>query len=254
MPCSLAELAGELERLLEPERFQDYGPNGLQVPGRASVETLVTGVSAGLELFERAAQEEAEAILVHHGLFWGSGPGPIDGPLKARLKLLFESDISLLAYHLPLDAHPRMGNNALLARSLGGSELEPFAEHRGEAIGWIARYPGEGLAAQELFVRTGEVLEREPLVFDAGPDLVRRLAIVSGAGSDYLAEAVRAGADAFLTGEPAERVMAEAREARIHFIAAGHYATERLGVRRLGEYLEEVFGLRHIFIDIPNPI
>jgi dinuclear metal center YbgI/SA1388 family protein len=254
VPCSLGELVGELERLLEPERFQDYGPNGLQVPGRESVETLVSGVSAGLELFGRASEEGAEAILVHHGLFWGSGPGPIDGPLKARLKVLFDGDISLLAYHLPLDAHPRVGNNALLARALGGSELEPFAEHRGEAIGWIARYPGEGLPASELFLRTEEVLEREPLVFDAGPDLVRRLAIVSGGGSDYLAEAVGAGADAFLTGEPAERVMAEAREARIHFIAAGHHATERLGVRRLGEYLAETFGLRHIFIDIPNPI
>jgi len=262
MPAPLAEIVLELDRLLEPERFQDYCPNGLQVPGAELVSTVATGVSANLELFERARAESAELILVHHGLFWASStPTPIDAALKRRLKLLFDADMSLAAYHLPLDAHPEVGNNALLARALGADSLEPFALHRGQPIGCIAHFPaGEGgdeeggLPAQDLFARVRQATAREPLVFDAGPARVRSLAIVTGAGSDHLAEAVAAGADAFLTGEPAERVMSHAREAGVHFIAAGHYATETFGVRRLGEILSERFGLSHVFIDVPNPI
>ncbi len=215
---------------------------------------MATGVSAHLELFERARAEGAELVLAHHGIFWGSGPGPIDAALARRLRVLFAGDISLLAYHLPLDAHPEVGNNALLARALGAPELEPFALHRGEPIGCLARFPGEGVAAAELLGRVRELTAREPLAFDCGPPVVRRLGIVSGAGADYLSDAIAAGADAFLTGEPAERVMAQAREAGMHFIAAGHHATETFGVRRLGEHLSERFGLRHIFLDIPNPV
>ena len=245
----------ELDRLLAPERFADYCPNGLQVPGAEEVTTVATGVSAHLELFERARAEGAELVLAHHGLFWGTGPGPIDAALARRLRVLFEADISLLAYHLPLDAHPEVGNNALLARALGASELAPFAPHRGEPIGCLAQFPGEGLpttgAARS---RPRGVTEREPLVFDSGPPQVRRLGIVTGGGADYLSDAIAAGADAFLTGEPAERVMAQAREAGVHFIAAGHYATETFGVKRLGEHLGERFGVRHVFLDIPNPV
>ena len=193
-------------------------------------------------------------MLAHHGIFWGTGPGPIDAALARRLRALFEADISLLAYHLPLDAHPEVGNNALLARALGASELAPFAPHRGQPIGCLAQFPGEGLATTELLARVRQLTEREPLVFDSGPTLVRRLGIVSGAGAEHLSDAVAADADAFLTGEPAERVMAQAREAGVHFIAAGHYATETLGVKRLGEHLGERFGLRHVFLDIPNPV
>ncbi len=254
MPASAREMIEELDRLLEAERFEDYGPNGLQVPGAAEVTTVATGVSAHLELFERAAAERAELLLVHHGLFWGSSPGPIDPQLKHRLQVLFHADIGLAAYHLPLDAHPQLGNNALLARALGAERLEPFALHRGEPIGFIAHLPGGGIAAADLFASVREITERDPLVIDAGPERVRSIAIVSGAGSDYLADAAAAGADALLTGEPAERVMAQAREHRLHFIAAGHYATETFGVRALGEHLSERFGVRHVFIDVPNPI
>lgn len=282
MPTTLAEIVLELDGLLQPEGFQDYCPNGLQVLGGELVATLATGVSASLELFERAHTEGAELLLVHHGLFWASStPAPIDAALKRRLRLLFDADMSLAAYHLPLDAHLEVGNNALLARALGGGSLEPFALHRGRAIGCMAHFPpgevGEerglhvegghtgdqlanteadegGLLARELFARVQRVTNREPLVFDSGPERVRRLAVVTGAGADYLAEAVAAGADAFLTGEPAERVMSHAREAGVHFIAAGHYATETFGVKRLGEMLSERFGLRHVFIDVPNPI
>jgi dinuclear metal center YbgI/SA1388 family protein len=254
VPARLADIVGELDRLLEPGRFQDYCPNGLQVPGREALTTVATGVSAHLELFERARAEGAELVLVHHGIFWGTGPGPIDATLARRLRVLFEGDISLLAYHLPLDAHPVVGNNALLARALGGHELAPFAPHRGEPIGCLAQLPDGGLGAPELLARVRVLTAREPLVFDAGPPLVRRLGIVSGAGADYLSDAIAAGADAFLTGEPAERAMAQAREAGVHFIAAGHYATETFGVKRLGEHLAERFGLRHVFLDIPNPV
>jgi dinuclear metal center YbgI/SA1388 family protein len=251
-----ADILAELDRLLDPARFEDYGPNGLQVPGAEQVETIATGVSASLELFEQAADEQAQLLVVHHGLFWGQGPGPIDAALKRRLKALFDADIGLAAYHLPLDAHPQLGNNALIAKALGAPEaLEPFALHRGEPIGFIANLPGDGIAPPELFARVRELTgDREPLVFDAGPERIRRLAIVSGAGSDYLADAVAARADALLSGEPAERVMTAAKEAQIHFIAAGHYATETFGVKALGQHLAETFGVRHTFLDVPNPI
>jgi dinuclear metal center YbgI/SA1388 family protein len=254
MPCRLGDAIAELDRLLEPGRFRDYCPNGLHVPGRAEVAKVATGVSASAELFERAATERADLLIVHHGIFWGSGPAAIDAPMKRRLKLLFDADMSLAAYHLPLDAHPEVGNNALIAHALAADRLQPFALHEGEPIGFIARFPGDGLDAGALFARVAELTNRTPLVFDSGPERVHGVAIVSGAGADYLADAVAAGADAFLTGEPAERVMTEAREAHIHFVAAGHYATETFGVKRLGEHLSERFDVEHVFIDVPNPV
>jgi dinuclear metal center YbgI/SA1388 family protein len=254
MPCRLTEAIVELDNLLRPDRFEDYCPNGLQFPGKAEIKTLATGVSASTELFERAIALRADLLIVHHGLFWGSTAQPIDPRMKARLKLLFDSDMSLAAYHLPLDAHPQVGNNALIASALGADKLELFALHGGESIGFIARFPDEGIETKDLFARVTDLTQRTPLVFDAGPEQVSKLAIVSGAGADYLQDAVTAGADAFLTGEPAERVMSEAQEATIHFIAAGHYATETFGVRRLGEHLSERFELEHTFIDVPNPI
>jgi dinuclear metal center YbgI/SA1388 family protein len=255
MPCRLQDVIAELDRLLDPNRFRDYCPNGLQVPGRAEVAKIATGVSASADLFERAASEAADLLVVHHGLFWGSGAAAaIDARMKRRLKLLFDADMSLAAYHLPLDAHPQIGNNALIAKALGADALDRFALHESEPIGFIASFPNEGIDAKALFARVTELTARVPLVFDAGPKRVRAIAIVSGAGSGYLADAVTAGADAFLTGEPAERVMTEAQEASVHFIAAGHYATETFGVKRLGEHLSERFGLEHVFIDVPNPI
>jgi dinuclear metal center YbgI/SA1388 family protein len=254
VPATLQEILEEADAILEPGRFEDYGPNGLQVPGRAEVATIATGVSAHLELFEAAAVEKADLLLVHHGIFWGSGPGPVDELLKRRLMVLFDADISLAAYHLPLDAHLELGNNALLARALGAEELRPFALHRGEPIGVLAEWPDGGMTPAELFERTRDVTAREPLVFDSGPPRISRMGIVSGAGADYLDEAAAAGAQAFITGEPAERCMAQARELGVHFIAAGHYATETFGVRRLGGHLAGRFDLRHVFLDVPNPV
>ncbi|MDQ3723495.1 MAG: Nif3-like dinuclear metal center hexameric protein [Actinomycetota bacterium] len=250
----LDNILAHLDELLSPASFQDYGPNGLQVPGPQEIGTVVTGVSASAELFERAAQLGADLVIVHHGLFWTGAPLALSPSAKRRLQLLFDHDLALAAYHLPLDGHPEVGNNALLAAGLGCESHEPFAFHRGSAIGVAGRFTGDGISAAELVARAERLTRREPLAFLAGPERVRSIAIVSGAGADYLADAVAAGHDAFLTGEPAERVMTHAREEGIHFIAAGHYATETFGVRRLGELLAERFGVRHEFVEIPNPI
>lgn len=243
----IKDLIGHLDALLNPTAFDDYGPNGLQVPGNGLVGTVVTGVSASVELFEQAAEQGADLVLVHHGLFWGS-TGPVDERLKRRLKLLFDHDMALAAYHLPLDAHPQVGNNALLAAALGATDPEPFA-----GIGVRARLAD--MAPDALHARVREATGgREPLAFLAGPDPVRTIGIVSGGAAKHLDDAIAAGLDAFVTGEPREPAMNDAREAGIHFFAAGHYATETFGVRALGERLAREFGIRHVFADVPNPI
>jgi dinuclear metal center YbgI/SA1388 family protein len=250
----LANLLAYLDELLEPAAFSDYGPNGLQVPGPEDVRTVVTGVSASAELFERAAEHGADLVLVHHGLFWTGAPLALTPSAKRRLQLLFDHDMALAAYHLPLDGHPEVGNNALLADGLGCVSHEPFGLHKGRAIGVAGRFEGDGIAAADLVARVRELTGREPLAFLDGPAHVRSIAIVSGAGADYLGDAIAAGHDAFLTGEPAERVMTHAREEGIHFLAAGHYATETFGVRRLGELLAERFGVKHLFVEVANPV
>ena len=254
MLVTVLDLISDLDGLLRPSAFDDFSPNGLQVPGPEAVRTVATGVTASVELFERAAAEEADLVLVHHGLFWKGMPQHVDQSLYRRLRPLFMSNMALAAYHLPLDAHPEVGNNALLARGLGCEELEPFAAHQGEPIGFAGRFGGDGVGAEELVERVRALTGREPLHLAYGPARVRTIGIVSGGAAGYLDDAIAAGHDAFLTGEPAERVLAQAREARIHFLAAGHYATETFGVRTLGDRLSERFGIRHVFLDDPNPI
>lgn len=251
---TVSDLIAALDELLEPGGYSDYCPNGLQVAGGRDVGVLVTGVSAQLELFERAVEIGAEMVLVHHGLFWDGDSRAVDERLRRRLKVLFDHDIALAAYHLPLDAHAQVGNNALIADRLGCIERTPFAQHRGRAIGFQGRFADDGIGAAALLERVEQLTGRAPLFFDSGPARVRSVGIVSGAGASHLGEAIDAGLDAFITGEPAERVMAQAGEAGVHFIAAGHYATETFGVRRLGELMEERFGLRHLFVDVPNPV
>jgi dinuclear metal center YbgI/SA1388 family protein len=254
MPAPTADIIAFLDELLEIDGFPDLGPNGLQVPGAQTVTTVLTGVSAQRTLFERAIEEDAQLVIAHHGILWNFEPRRIGAMQATRLKLLLANDVALAGYHLPLDAHPTHGNNALLAQRLGAASHTPAFPFKGRPIGVVARFDGDGVPAAELWARIADVTNREPLVFDAGPERVRSLGIVSGSAANSLQEAVDLGLDAFLTGEPKEHVMAQARESGIHFAAAGHYATETLGIQRLGELVAERFGVRHVFADIPNPV
>jgi dinuclear metal center YbgI/SA1388 family protein len=247
------EIIAYLDDLLGIAGFPDYGPNGLQVPGAAEVSRVVTGVSAQRELFERAAAAGAELVLCHHGLFWDFHSRAIGPAMKERLRILFDADISLAGYHLPLDAHPEVGNNALICAALGLERAEPFAEYKGRAIGFVGR-SAQGVPFAELRARCAAAFEQDPFVWECGPEVVHSVAIVSGGAQGDLPDAIAAGMDAFLTGETAEHVMADARENGVHFIAGGHYATERFGIRRLGELVAERFGVDHQFVEIPNPI
>lgn len=193
-------------------------------------------------------------VLVHHGILWDFLPRRLNRQMADRLKTLLESDINLVAYHLPLDAHPEVGNNALLCRGLGlEREQLPFGAFHGQSIGCIGRV-GTGLTVSSLSKSIEELLGSRPLVFDHGPESIKRVGFVTGAGCKAIPEAVELGLDALITGEPTENAMADSREGRIHLIAAGHYNTEKLGVQRLGELLAEKFGVKQSFIDVPNPI
>lgn len=247
------EIIAFLDELLDAPAFDDYGPNGLQVWGRDEVGTVTTGVSAHRELFERAGAAGADLVLCHHGLFWGDGPSVIEPQLRGRLEALFDAGASLAAYHLPLDAHPEVGNNALICEALELRRGRPFAEVRGRPIGYVGEAP-EPIALDALIARCTDAFGREPLVLAGdGRDLVR-VGIVSGGGGSSLAEAARLGLDALVTGEPEEPAMADARETGVALIAGGHYATETFGIRRLGDVLAERFGVEHQFIEVPNPV
>jgi dinuclear metal center YbgI/SA1388 family protein len=241
----ILEFAAEL---LELDAFPDYGPQGMQVAGGDEVSKVVCAVSSSLELFERAAAAGAQLVVVHHGLLWDNEPRVIDTRVRRRLQALFEADLTLAAYHLALDAHPEVGNNALLARELGLEVDGPFA-----GIGVGARPTGPE-PVESLLARVRERIAPEPLVFPEGPEEVERVAIVSGGGGRHLAEAASAGYDVFLTGEPEEPSLHLARELGITFVAAGHYATERLGVQALTARLAERFGLEWEFAELPNPV
>ena len=236
------------DELLDSASFKDYGPMGMQVVGAADVRKLVCGVSASRELFERAAAAGAQLVLVHHGLFWNNEPRVVDRRMKGRLRALFDGDLTLAAYHLALDAHPEVGNNALLARELGVDVDGAFA---GIGVGGSVDPP---IGIDELTRRVREALGREPLVFAHGPDAIARVAVVTGGGGHYLVDAAAQGYDLLVTGEPEEPSLHTARELGIHFVAAGHYATERLGVQALAAHLAERFGLEWEFVELPNPV
>ena len=247
------EIVAFLDDHLDAGGYPDALPVGLQVVGAPEVRRVATGVSASLELFERAADDGAQMLIVHHGLFWSSEPRRIGERERARLRCLFDHDLSLVAYHLALDAHPEVGNNALICRALGLVDPVGFGVHGDRTIGFLAT-ADPPLPLAGLLDRVRAEINPAPLVFDAGPASIRRVAVISGAAAQDVLPAADAGADCFLTGEPREPVMAQAREAGIHFVAAGHYATEVFGVRALGELLAQRFGVEHAFIDVPNPI
>ncbi|HET6827726.1 MAG TPA: Nif3-like dinuclear metal center hexameric protein [Ramlibacter sp.] len=238
--------------LLGPERFRDYGPNGLQVEGKPQVRRIVSGVTASLALIEAAVQERADAIFVHHGLFWRGHEGPVTGWLKQRLALLLAHDINLFAYHLPLDAHPELGNNAQLGRQLGLQADGRFGE---QELGFIgARSDGSAFAHTRDLARHAEAVLGRPLTCVEGHGRpLRRVAWCTGGAQGYFEAAIAAGADAFLTGEISEPQAHYARECGVSFLACGHHATERYGAPAVAGRVADGLGLAHRFIDIDNP-
>jgi len=249
----LDELVRFCDRLLEVGGFRDYCPNGLQVEGRTKVARIVSGVTASQALIEAALAQQADLLLVHHGYFWKGEGACVTGIKRRRLKALLEHDISLLAYHLPLDAHPELGNNACLGRRLGLETAGWFGDGDAPALACEANVP-QPLSAGELGGRISRALDRDPLHIDAGPAEIRRIGWCSGAAQGYLEAAARRGLDAFISGEISEPTVHIAREYGIHYFAAGHHASERYGVQALGECLAEHFGIEHFFIDIDNPV
>lgn len=246
----LRELETYIGQLLEISSFRDYCPNGLQVEGRHAVRKIATGVSASLDVLEAAVVLNADALIVHHGYFWRNEDARVVGVKRRRLDLLLRHDLSLLAYHLPLDAHAELGNNARLATLLGVQVAGQFGEQN---VGFHGSLP-EPLMLAEFARRVEDVLARQPLVIGDRDKPVQRLAWCSGGAQDYLRDAVALGVDAYLTGEASEHTVHLARESGVAFLAAGHHATERFGIRALGEHLAGRFGLDHVFIDSDNPV
>ena len=243
------EIESHLAALLAVDRFKDYGPNGLQVEGRAEVRRVVSGVTASLALIESAIHAQADAILVHHGLFWRGQDGRITGWLRQRLAPLLAHGISLFAYHLPLDAHAELGNNAQLGLRLGLCADGRFGE---QDLGFIGDAAGVA-DAQALAERIQQALDRKPLLLPGDGRPLRRVAWCSGGAQSYFEAAIAAGADAFITGEVSEPQAHIARETGVAFLACGHHATERYGAPAVGAHLAAKLGLQHQFIEIENP-
>lgn len=249
----LSTLETYANTLLNSARMPDYAPNGIQVRGRAEVSSLVTGVSACLDLFEAATAHNADLILVHHGMFWEKESRVVEGRLKKRLKQLLEHDTSLMAYHLPLDCHPDLGNNIQILNRLKLEPVEPFALYRGTPLSFIGRSQ-HPLTLPTFSAQLKKVFGGDPLILPFGPENIQRIAVCSGAAPELIHEAKHKGADLFLSGEATEHIYHFAKEEQIHFVAAGHHRTEMFGVQALGEHLANHFGLHHHFIDIPNPL
>ncbi len=242
-------MESHLQQLLSVSVFKDYGPNGLQVEGKPEVLKLVSGVTASLALIEAAVAEKADAVLVHHGLFWRGHDGRVTGWLKKRLALLLAHEINLFAYHLPLDAHPELGNNAQLGRRLGWTVERCFGEQQ---LGCLASLP-QPCSLPELSDWVRRQVDHPVVAVPGDGRPIRRVAWCTGGAQGYFEAAIAAGADAFVTGEISEPQAHYARETGVAFLACGHHASERYGAQALGGHLAGHFGLRHVFIDIDNP-
>lgn len=248
----------QLERLLAewlaPDTFTDDAENGLQVEGRAEIRRVVCGVSANLALIEAAIEKDAEAVIVHHGLVWSAGIRRVTGWLGQRVRRLIQADVSLFAYHLPLDAHPRLGNNAGLADAIGlTKDRSPFGEYKGQKIGFAGSLAQPRTLA-DLAERLASTVGEPLALFGDGGRLVTTVAVCSGGATDLFGEAIRDGVDLYVTGEPGEWVKSVAEESGVAFMALGHHATERFGVQRLAAELTESAGLTADFVEIANPV
>jgi len=251
LSIALTHLVAQTNDYLHSSAISDYCPNGLQVEGRAEVSRVISGVTASQALIEAAISQRADVLLVHHGYFWKGENPCISGMRRQRLKALLAHDISLLAYHLPLDVHPEVGNNVTLGQALGISIEGELSPGNTRVVGLLGRLP-EPLPAADFALRVGQVLRRTPLLVE-GDRPVQRIGWCSGGGQGFIDEAIAAGVDLYLTGEASEQTFHSARENGISFIAAGHHATERLGVQALGQWMAQRFALVHQFIDCPNP-
>ncbi|WHN66727.1 Nif3-like dinuclear metal center hexameric protein [Cysteiniphilum sp. QT6929] len=245
------ELKAYLNQLLNVDMIKDYCPNGLQVDGKKDIHTIVTGVSASLELIEAATLKKADAILVHHGYFWKGENQAITGIKYQRIKSLIKHDINLFAYHLPLDVHPTLGNNAQLAQLLGLNVSAEFDTGTTPNYGIICDHH---ITLAELTHLITDKLKRTPLIVGKMNENIQKIAICTGGAQDFIEHAYYAGADVYISGEISERTTLIARELGITYIAAGHHATERYGIKALGQHLAEHFDLTHHFIDIDNPV
>ncbi len=247
----LNELEIYLNQLLDITHFRDYCPNGLQVEGRSEVHQLISGVTASFEFLQAAVEAGADAIIVHHGYFWRGEDPCIVGMKRLRISYLLAHDVGLLAYHLPLDAHPELGNNAQLGQKLRFAETGRFGEQEIAMQGTLL----SGISSlRDLRMNIERMVSRKPLVIGHDDRLVRRVAWCTGAAQDYFDEAIRLGVDAFITGEISERMVHASRESGVAFISAGHHATERYGVQALGEHISRKFGIAHQFIDVDSPV
>ncbi|QKE64425.1 Nif3-like dinuclear metal center hexameric protein [Aquipseudomonas campi] len=252
MAIALRTLVEEADRFLNAARISDYCPNGLQVEGRPQVRRIVSGVTASQALLDAAVEAEADVVLVHHGYFWKGEDACITGIKRRRLQTLLSNDISLLAYHLPLDLHAEVGNNVQLARQLDITIEGPLDADNPKIVGLLGSL-AEPMSARDFARRVQEVLGREPLLVE-GAGMIRKIGWCTGGGQGYIDNAIAAGVDLYLTGEASEQTFHSARENGIGFIAAGHHATERYGIQALGDYLARRFAVEHLFIDCPNPI
>lgn len=245
------EFASFLASELDINRFRDYCPNGLQVEGRDRIQHIVTGVTASLALLEAARNAGADTVIVHHGYFWRGEDPRVIGPLQRRLKLLLTADINLFGFHLPLDAHPVLGNNAQLGKRLGLQASARFGE---QELGWLGQAQAGMKTVGDLVSVVEQRLGRTPLLIGEVNQPLGQVAWCTGAAQNSFADAIAAGAGVYLSGEISEQTVHLARESEVAYIACGHHATERYGVQALGDYLAEHFGIQHQFIDIPNPV
>lgn len=248
----LRELTGYLDGLLQPERFDDYCPNGLQLEGGQEVSKIVSGVTASLKFMQEAVKLDADAILVHHGWFWNSEPRTVTGSRKRRIQFLLDNNISLIAYHLPLDYHSDYGNNVQLARVLD-IEVTGALEPGPTGLGCTGRL-AQSLSPEDLAAHIEQRLNRKPLIIGEGADKITTLGWCTGAAQHWMDWAIEKGVDAFMSGEVSEPNYHQAHEHGIYYIAAGHHATERYGVQALGQHLAEHFGIRHEFVNVENPV
>ena len=248
-----ATLVEYCNTLLDSAAFQDYCPNGLQVEGREQIRVLVTGVTASQAMVDAAVAAGADMLLVHHGYFWKGESAPITGIKQRRLKALLGNDVNLLAYHLPLDVHAELGNNTQLARLMGWSVTAGLEPENPRSVGLQGELPTP-ISGSEVAAHLASMLNREPLHIAGNDRPIKRIAWCTGAAQGYIDKAIALGVDAFVTGEISEPTVHAARENGIHFFSAGHHATERYGVKALGEHLAERFGIEHQFIDIDNPV